>query len=181
MGRDRRPPQQVPGTAETPRLFLRPICLEDLDHLYRLNADPEVMRHIGKGVRDRQETQEHLERLVDHWAKHGFGLWTMILRDSGLPAGRCGLQHYDGTSEIELSFALAPEFWGRGLAVEAGQAALGHGFSVLGLERIIATARKANTRSRRVLEKLGMQPAPPRERYGHLVDVFAIERKPEAE
>jgi ribosomal-protein-alanine N-acetyltransferase len=134
------------------------------------------MRHIGTGVRGADETRQHLQRILDHWAAHGFGIWAMILRDSNRLAGRCGLQHYETSDEIELSYALAPDLWGQGLMLEAAKASLDFGFLTLALPRIIATVRSANARSHRVLEKLGMRPVGQRERYGHQVDLFAIDR-----
>jgi ribosomal-protein-alanine N-acetyltransferase len=160
----------------TSRLLLRPFSRDDFAGLHQLNADPEVMRHIGTGVRNAEETRQHLERILGHWATHGFGIWAMVLRDSGRVAGRCGLQHYETTEEIELSYALAQDLWGRGITLEAARASLAYGFSVLELPRIIATVRSANTRSHRVLEKLGMRLEGQRPRYGHRVDLFAIDR-----
>ena len=164
----------------TSRLLLRPFSRGDFAGLHQLNSDPEVMRHIGTGVRNEDETRQHLERIVGHWATHGFGIWAMLVRDSGLDsgrvAGRCGLQHYEATDEIELSYALAQDLWGRGLTLEAARASLDYGFSVLELPRIIATVRSANARSHRVLEKLGMRLEGQRPRYGHQVDLFAIGR-----
>ncbi len=166
---------------KTSRLFLRPFSPDDFAGLHQLNADPAVMRHIGTGVRGEEETREHLERILGHWATHRFGIWAMVLRDSGRVAGRCGLQHYEptpgeATEEIELSYALAQDLWGGGLMLEAARASLDYGFSVLRLPRIIATVRSANSRSHRVLEKLGMQREGQRPRYGHQVDLFAIGR-----
>jgi RimJ/RimL family protein N-acetyltransferase len=52
--------------------------------------------------------------------------------------------------------ATGSEFWGRGLATEAGREALQHGFEHLGLQEIVAFTLPANKRSRRVMEKLGL-------------------------
>jgi RimJ/RimL family protein N-acetyltransferase len=161
---------------DTPRLRLRPLAASDLEALGLLNADPEVMRHIGEGVRDRAETVQHLELMLSHWVEHGFGVWAIEARDSGRFLGRCGLQHYEHTAEIELSYALESASWGRGLMPEAAFCSLSYGFSVLGLARIIATVRNENRRSQRVLEKVGMRFVEPRQRYGRTVKTFAIDR-----
>ena len=133
------------------------------------------MRHIGTRYTRENETHQHLQQILDHWATHGFGIWVMLLRDSGRFAGRCGLQHLrpSDRSSSAMPSAGPP---GDGAQPRAGQASLDFGFSTLALPRIIATVRSANARSHRVLEKLGMRPAGQRERYGHLVDQFAIER-----
>jgi [ribosomal protein S5]-alanine N-acetyltransferase len=54
-----------------------------------------------------------------------------------------------------LAFCLAREYWGRGLATEAGHAFVKLGFDELGLKRIVAVADVRNAASIRVLEKLG--------------------------
>ena len=50
-----------------------------------------------------------------------------------------------------------PDFWNLGIATEAGAAALGYGFEQLNLLEVVAYTVPANQRSRRVMEKLGMQ------------------------
>ncbi len=52
---------------------------------------------------------------------------------------------------------LARSWWGRGLATEGAQAALAYGFQHLGLSEIVSLTVPGNTRSRRVMEKLGMR------------------------
>ena len=54
-----------------------------------------------------------------------------------------------------LAFCLAREYWGRGLATEAGRAFVNFGFDQLRLKRIVAVAEVGNAASIRVLEKLG--------------------------
>ena len=58
--------------------------------------------------------------------------------------------------KVEVGWDLHPSVWGQGLATEGAQAALGYGFEVVGLERIISTARADNAASRRVMEKCGL-------------------------
>ena len=57
---------------------------------------------------------------------------------------------------VEIGYRLRPEFWGRGLGTEGGQAALRYGFESLGLREIVAYTIPANKRSRRVMEKIGL-------------------------
>ncbi len=58
----------------------------------------------------------------------------------------------------ELGFVIgARDRWGQGLGLGAARAALGHAFQVLNLREVWAEALDANTRSVRILQRLGMQ------------------------
>jgi ribosomal-protein-alanine N-acetyltransferase len=141
---------------ETARLSLRPFTADDLDDLVGLFGDPDVMLHIGKGVRSRAETKESLDRTMGYWSRLGLGMWAVHEKDTGRFVGRCGLQPLADSGDVELGYAYHRAFWGRGLATEGSVAALRFGFETLALPRIVAIARPENTASWRVMEKLGM-------------------------
>src|SRR3954467_6028820 len=99
--------------------------IADLDTLTAMHRDRAVMATLG-GVRSAHETRAFLARNLAHWARHGFGLWTFRTRSDGRYVGRGGLRHVTlgGVPEIEISYALMAEFWGRGLASEMAAAFL---------------------------------------------------------
>ncbi len=149
---------------ETERLLMRPIADDDLDAVAALYGDPDVMRYIGlRGPLTPDQARERVAFMVDHWRRHGFGMWGLRLRDGGAFIGRCGLRTLDDTTEIELGYTLAKAHWGRGLATEASRAVVRHAFAVLKLRRLVAIADPANTASVNVMKKLGMT----FERTGH--------------
>jgi len=120
-----------------------------------MHRDPRVMATLG-GVRPDAETKDFLRVNLDHWDRHGYGLW--IFRDrTGAFAGRGGIRHVtiEEIEEIEVAYALMPDFWGRGLATEMARALLGIAFGQLGLSNLIGFTLVENRGSRRVLEKLG--------------------------
>jgi len=63
------------------------------------------------------------------------------------------------------------------LAIEAGRAALEHGFGPLGLERIVAVTRPEHRASRRVMERLGMAYEADRDAFGMQVVCYALSRE----
>jgi RimJ/RimL family protein N-acetyltransferase len=142
----------------TPRLLLRPLAADDLDHLVRLFADPAVMRFLSPtgALRSRAETEEAHRKLLDHWQEYGYGVWSVVEQASGAFAGRCGLRHLPELQAVEILWTLFPEFWGQGYATEAARACLRYGFETM-LERVISFTWTINERSRRVMEKLGMR------------------------
>jgi len=142
---------------ETARLLLRPFTPADLDDLYHITRDPDVMRHIGDGhPLTHAETGRNLALIINALHRRGFGRWALILKETGALAGYCGLSMGKQEVGIELAYLLAKSEWGKGLATEAGAACLRYGFESLGLDKIAALTRPDNTKSRRVMERLKM-------------------------
>ncbi len=145
---------------ETPRLQLRKQVLEDLDDLWALYRDPEVTKYIPDAPKTREEAREELEWFMyGHPRRPELGLWATILKDNRRFIGRCGLLPWtiDGREEVEVAYAIAREYWGRGLASEAAAAILGYGLEKLGLSRLICLIEPGNVASQKVAEKIGMR------------------------
>src|SRR5579884_2879080 len=140
----------------TPRLRLRRPSAEDRDDYVRLFGDAEVMHYL-RGVRTPEESAAALERMLEQWRRHNYGVWTVLERDTGRFVGRCGLRWQEKADAAELLYTLHREFWGRGLADEAAEKCARWGFEHVGLPRLVAFTDPANAASRRVLEKLGMR------------------------
>lgn len=145
---------------ETERLVLRRFVGADWEALARFYTDDQVMRHMlpGRGL-PRAQAQEraksNIHNFNDHWARRGYGVWAVQDRASGRLLGQCGLRWVAEAEQAELLYLLAKTAWGRGLASEAGQAALRFGFARIGLDRLIGLTAPENKGSQRVLTKLG--------------------------
>jgi RimJ/RimL family protein N-acetyltransferase len=156
-------PRPLPGGATAPVSFtLRRLQAERLTEahlpaLLRMDGDQRLMALIG-GTRDETGTAEYLDRNLKHWSEHGFGIW--ILRDpvTRQVIGRAGLRHLtiEGMQEVELAYALFPEFWGRGLATDAARACVTIGRDWLGLHSVVGLVMPANVASQRVLRKASL-------------------------
>ena len=139
-------------TLHTDRLVLRPLAEGDLDDLVAMNGDPEVMAYIGPPMTAEQVASEHLA-----WVRgHGdFGLWTGLV--GGEFAGVWFLSRDPGDEHAgEIGWRLPRHAWGQGYAVEGARALVAHGLDALGLTRLWAETMAVNTRSRRVMDRLGM-------------------------
>ncbi|MEG4580856.1 GNAT family N-acetyltransferase [Microcoleus sp. MON1_C5] len=141
---------------ETARLYLRQFTPDDLDDLYRIYSDPEIMKYLS-GVRTREATEIAIYTMLKRWEENNFGMWAVVHKIDGKMIGRCGLCFLDGTSEVELGYALDKVYWNQGLATEASLASLNYGFEILKLDRIVAIARPENIASQRVIQKVGMK------------------------
>ena len=154
---------------ETARLYLRQFTPSNLDKLYRIYSDSEVMKYLSEGVRSREETAADLFGMIADWEKHGFGLWAVFNKQNNQLIGDGGLRLLGKTPEVEVGYVLAKAYWGKGLASEVAAASLKYGFEVLKLEKIVAVADTENIASRRVMEKVGMK-------YQHNFDCRARDR-----
>ncbi len=143
-------------TLETERLLLRPFEATDLDDLCALYADPDVMRYLSTGVLGRADTALRLQRMMDHWQTHGYGIWAVIRKSDSRFIGRCGIANLHEYEDPELAYTFARAHWGQGYATEAARAAVDFAFEQLKLRRVFALAIAENLGSRNVLHKLGM-------------------------
>jgi RimJ/RimL family protein N-acetyltransferase len=143
---------------ETPRVSLREFVPGDADALARIISDPETMRYYPAPY-DRRGVANWIERNLQRYANDGFGLWAMVLEESGELIGDCGLtkQVVEGIEEIEIGYHLRRDHWGKGLATEAARAVRDYGFANLKVDRLISLIRPENAPSRRVAERNGMK------------------------
>ena len=143
----------------TTRLTCERLRLEHVEELTPFLLDPRIVRTLWP--REAPPTADDIAAgtaaKVEHWDRHGFGLWLVRDRDTGALVGRGGLQYTyaAGLNDVEAAWAIAPERWGEGLATELAHAAVEVGFDALELPWIVALTLPDNTASRRVMEKSG--------------------------
>jgi [ribosomal protein S5]-alanine N-acetyltransferase len=151
----------------TARLALCPATDADLDALWRLLTDPQVRRYLcDDRVLVRAEVQAILAESIAQWPA-GMGLWLLRLHEEesigcvGLHPVSPGVVAHasDLAGEIEPTIALTPEHWGYGYATEALAAVVAYGLDSLGLEHLVAVADVPNTRSHRLMLRVGFTPA----------------------
>ncbi len=146
---------------ETNRLILREFSDADVDNLVDLDSDPEVTRYIngGKSTPRVYIVEQIMPRIFKYY--HDLdrqGIWAAIEKTSGTFLGWFHLRpNHAEPSETELGYRLKQSSWGQGLATEGSMALVKKGFEELGVDVIVALADPANTASRRVMEKVGLQ------------------------
>ncbi len=143
---------------ETERLILRHFTTDDAAFILELLNQPGWKRFIGdRGVNTIDDARKFIETAyIPSYAKNGFGLYAMELKDGSGPAGMCGLIKRDTLDDVDLGFALLSRFEGKGLAQEAANATLTYARDVLGIPRVVAITTVDNEKSGRVLERAGM-------------------------
>jgi RimJ/RimL family protein N-acetyltransferase len=143
----------------TDRLILRRWQESDLVPFATLNSDPRVMEFFPQ-LLSRAESDALVDRINEHFARHGFGLYAAELTATHEFIGYIGLAvatfAAPFTPRVEIGWRLTTEHWGQGLATEGARAIVNHAFGVLELESIVSFTVPHNMRSRRVMEKIGM-------------------------
>lgn len=142
---------------ETARMGAGRIRESDFDELFRMNQDARVMATLG-GLRSAAETHEFLRNAIEHWERYGCGIWIFRGLDDGRFIGRAGLRNVviGGRTEIELLYAVMPEFWRKGFATEMSRAILEIA-ERFGIASVVAFTLHTNQGSRRVMEKSGFR------------------------
>lgn len=145
-------------TLETNRLIIRPMRVEDAGFILELLNDPSFIQNIGdRKVRTIEDACTYIVNgPVASYAKNGFGLCLVILKETSESIGMCGLIKRDGLDDVDIGYALLPNFWSKGYAVEAARAVKTYAKDGVGLKRLVAITDPANVGSIRVLEKIGL-------------------------
>ena len=149
----------MPSELRTERLVLRRWRAADREPFAALNADPVVMEHFVAPL-SRAESDDLVDRIEDTFDREGWGLWAVEVAETGTFIGFTGLwparfeAHF--TPAVEVGWRLAQVGWGQGFATEAARATLQDGFERFAFDEIVSMTSVGNTRSQRVMQKLGM-------------------------
>ncbi len=154
-----REPKPNGSVLETERLTLRRLSLGDARFILQLLNEPSFLRYIGdRGVRTEEDARLYLEKgPIDSYARFGFGLYAVELKEGRELIGISGLLKRDSLPDVDVGFALLPRFWSKGYAFESAAAVLAHGRDAFDLERIVAITSPDNVSSIQLLGKLGFR------------------------
>jgi RimJ/RimL family protein N-acetyltransferase len=167
-------------TLESNRLVLRPMLESDFDLLYRIFTDLKVMATFNHPPFTHEQMERWLKRNLDHQNEFGYGLFSVILKETGELIGDCGLEQMEDMGAAELGYDFRSDFWNQGYATEAALAVRDYAFDVLGLPQLISLIRAGNLASKRVAEKVGMTLIEEFTRYNIQYWKYAIKNKNDA-
>lgn len=147
------------GILETERCILRETTEEDLDAFYGIYAEPAVTRYMENLYEDREKERAYIaEYRKNMYGFYGFGIWTVLLKETGEIIGRAGLDMRAGFEEPELGFLIGVPWQGRGLAEEVCKGVLFYAKAALEFTHVQAMAEPENEVSLILLYKLGFTP-----------------------
>lgn len=152
---------QPPCTITTQRLHMRPWQQADFAPFAALNADAKTMEYFPRPLTT-AESDDFARRIAALIQERGWGLWAVGINGGEPFIGYVGL-HTPSTPLpcspcVEIGWRLTARYWGKGYAPEAAAAALAVAFHTLHLDSIVSFTAAINTRSRRVMEKIGLLP-----------------------
>ena len=156
-----------PEHLQTPRLVLRRPRVEDAEEVFASYAsDSNITRYLTWSAHTSPaQTREHLLQAIDAWdLQMGHRVWLIIRKADDLVVGTIGCTVY--FHRVEIGFALGSRFWGRGYMPEALEIVCRAAFDDRRIYRVQALCDEENTRSARVMEKVGMQLEGRLRRYG---------------
>jgi len=146
---------------KTDALLLREYRPADEPALLAYHADPRAREFYGPEEARPDQVRELL-RTFETWAgerpRRNYQLAIALREDAETLVGSGGLRQAGleaGTADLGLE--LAPAWWGRGFATEAGSALLHFGFGELGLATIRGLTVSANTRVAALVRRLGFE------------------------
>lgn len=141
---------------ETERLLVRETTVEDVDCFYRIYAEPSVTDYMEDLFEDRDEEIAYIREYIETvYAFYGYGMWTVLEKESGKVIGRAGLSRREGFSLPELGFVIGLPWQGQGYAFEVCSTILRYAREELSMERVQSLVRPENEKSLRLCEKLG--------------------------
>jgi ribosomal-protein-alanine N-acetyltransferase len=147
---------------ETDRLLFRQHVMDDMDAYCAMEMDPDFRRYVGGRPRTREEAEKRFMLSLEPKTNR-LSMWATVFKPEGQYIGRCGIYpHFNNEGkpvpgEASLGLYIAKEYWGRGLATEAGRAFVQFGFDELKLNRIVTMIDARNDVSVHVIEKLGFE------------------------
>lgn len=144
--------------AETKRLIIREMTIEDLPSLYDIYKG-EVL-HFVEPLYEYEKEMEFTKSYIENmYGFYGYGLWLLVRKEDGRIVGRAGISNrcVNGENEIELGYIIGKEFWRQGYGYEACKVIIQEGFERTSAKRLIACIDKENAPSIEMAQKLGFR------------------------
>ena len=157
---------------ETERLKLRLFTLDDLQIMFTLGTDPDVIKYADTAARDMEEARQRLEQgPLSDYKKYGYGRFAVELKETGKVIGFCGIKYLPEIDLPEVGYRYLKKYWGRGIGTEAAKICVDFARDDLKIKKLVALIMPENIASIRVAEKLGMTKGP----LIHVFDVDALQ------
>jgi [ribosomal protein S5]-alanine N-acetyltransferase len=143
------------STLKTERLRLVPAIESNAAALHQLMIQPQVRQYLcDDEIWSFEQVQAMVNESVTAFREQRYGLW--MAQQSDRIIGFTGYWQFPTPLGLQLVYALAPEYWGQGLATEMAQALVEYGLQIYGFQSIRTSIDVPNTASIAVAQRLGM-------------------------
>lgn len=142
---------------ETDRLILRKLTNDDKHDLSLILQNKDVMYAYEHAFSD-EEVGIWLNNQLRRYKDDGFGLWAVILKETGALIGQCGLtiQQIGNKNVVEVGYLFNKAYWHKGYATESAIACKNFAFNNLNIDEVYSIIRENNTSSINVARRNGM-------------------------
>lgn len=143
---------------ETERLFLRELTEADFEGLYAVLADSDITEHYPYTF-DAARVRNWISRNRERYATDGFGLWAVVLKETGALIGDCGItiQPIHGQLLPEIGYHIRKDQQCKGYASEAAAACIRWAFENCRFPAVYSYMKYTNLPSQRTAMKNGMR------------------------
>ena len=163
---------------EPNRLILREMTENDLDSLFKVLGDTEIMQHYSYSFNE-ERVRIWIQTNMERYRVFGFGLWAVCLKDTSEMIGDCGLtmQMINGFICPEIGYHIRADQQRNGYAKEAASAVRDWAFSHTPFRILYSYMKASNNPSAKTAESIGMQFVDSYEDYeGEKHLVYAVKR-----
>lgn len=141
---------------ETERCLVRETSVEDVDAFYKLYEHEEITKYMEPLFEDRDEEIEYTKSYIKNvYEFYGFGMWTVVEKNTGKVIGRAGVSYREGFSLPELGFMIGKNYQRQGYAYEVCSAIADYMYENHEMEEILIFIEPKNTPSIFLAKKLG--------------------------
>lgn len=160
----------------TDRLSISPLTLEDTFFILELVNTKSWIHFIGdRNIHSIEDAKHYLTTgPLKSYQDVGFGLFRVALSETNTPIGINGILKRSELELPDLGFALLPSFEGKGYAYESAQAILEWAKIHTNLTDLLAITSVENSRSQKLLTKLGFELSKKKDEAGKPLLIFSI-------
>ncbi len=160
---------------ETERCTVRETTVEDVDEFYRIYAEPSITYFMDRLYDTPEEEKAYVREYIEKiYGFYGYGMWSIVQRETGRVIGRAGLSWREGFDLPEIGFVIEVPCQRMGYAYEVCRAVVDYGMEELGFCRIQALVEKENEASVGLCRKLGFEREDSVESGGKVYERFVI-------
>ena len=146
--------------AETKRLIISKISLDDAPFLLKLVNTPNYIKYIGdKKIRTLKDAEKHIKDThFKSYKTHEFGFYKVLYKEeNNVTIGTCGLLKRTQLQDVEIGFGFLPEYESRGFGYESSTAIMKLAKTHFNIDKLTAITLPENNNSIKLLEKLGLE------------------------
>lgn len=141
---------------ETNRCIVRESTIEDVDSFYELYKDKEITEFMEPLFEDKNEEIEYVKAYIKNvYEFYGFGIWTIVEKESGKIIGRAGVSYREGYDIAEMGFMIGKRYQRKGYAYEVCTAICDYMYHTFEMDKIQMFIEPQNTPSIHLAKKLG--------------------------